>query len=171
MGIQKAIGPLVRRISNMLSRGTVTLGNSTGNLQTLQVSLLDEEGKDAVEHFEPFGFTAAPVDGAEVLAAFIEGDRSHGIIIAATDRRYRVKNLKAGESAAYNAFGMTILLTKEGIVITGGAKDISISGAPNINISSGTVHVTGGDVIADGIGLKTHHHNEHDGPATSAAIA
>lgn len=33
----------------------------------------------------------------------------------------------------------------------------------------GGMAVTGGDVTADGIGLKAHHHTEHDGPSTSAA--
>jgi phage baseplate assembly protein V len=43
-------------------------------------------------------------------------------------------------------------------------------GAP-LKITGG-VEVTGGDVTADGIGLKTHHHTEQgDGAATSAAQA
>lgn len=156
--IHKAVAPLARRIVNMLSRGTVTLVNSALKLQTIQVSILSEEAKDTVEHFEPFGFTSNPHQGAEVLATFIEGDRSHGIIVMATDRRYRVQNLLPGEVAIYDDHGTFIKLTQTGIVIYGGAHDINISGAPNINIAGGTVNVTGGDVIADGISLKTHVH-------------
>jgi phage baseplate assembly protein V len=158
------IKALSRAITNMLSRGSVTLANAAGKMQTLQVALLSDEAKDTVEHFEPFGFTSNPHPGAEVLTAFIEGDRSHGIVIAATDRRYRVQNLLSGEVAIYDDHGTSIKLTQSGIVITGGGFPIAINGAT-------TVTVTGGDVIADGIHLKTHHHNEHDGPATSAAIA
>lgn len=36
---------------------------------------------------------------------------------------------------------------------------------------TGSVTVTGGEVTVDGIGVKSHHHQEHDGPNTSAAIA
>lgn len=158
------IKALSRAITNMLSRGSVTLANAAGKMQTLQVALLSDEAKDTVEHFEPYGFTSNPHPGAEVLAAFIEGDRSHGIVIAATDRRYRVQNLLSGEVAIYDDHGAVIKLTQSGIVINGGGFPIAITGAA-------TVTVTGGDVIADGIHLKTHHHTEHDGPSTSAAIA
>jgi len=151
MPIKRALAPIARQISNMLARGSVTLANSAGKMQTLQVALLADEDKADVEHFEPFCFAASPLPGAEVLAAFIEGDRSHGVVLAATDRRYRPQTLQGGESAVYNAYGMSIILTKNGIVIAGGGMPISISGVP-------TVTVTGGDVIADGISLKNHKH-------------
>ncbi|MFA6076358.1 MAG: phage baseplate assembly protein V [Negativicutes bacterium] len=162
---------MARQIFNMLSRGTVTLTNAERKLQTLQIALLSDEAKDTVEHFEPFGFTSNPHPGAEVLTAFIEGDRSHGIVIAATDRRYRVQNLLSGEVAIYDDHGTMIKLTQTGIIIVGGGFPINISGAATVNVAGGTVNVTGGDVTADGISLKGHHHNEHDGPSTSAAIA
>lgn len=156
---------LANRINNLLSRGAVTLSNTVGKLQTLQIALLADESKDAIEHFEPFGFTSNPHPGAEVLTGFIEGDRSHGIVFMATDRRYRVQNLLAGEVAIYDDHGTAIKLTQTGIIITGGTFPITISGAPNINIAGGNVNVsnanvtvTTGDVIADGISLKTHHH-------------
>jgi phage gp45-like len=115
------------------------------------VALLADESKDSVEHFEAFGFTSNPKPGAEVVCAFIEGDRSHGVVLVAADRRYRIKNLLPGEVAIYDDHGAFIKLTQTGIVINGGSYPISISGAA-------TVTVTGGDVIADGISLKTHKH-------------
>ena len=151
MSLSKAIAPLARKVSNMLARGSVTLANAAGKLQTLQIALLSDEAKDSVEHFEPFGFTSNPHVGAEVLTAFIEGDRSHGIVLVATDRRYRLQNLLAGEVAIYDDHGAFIKLSQTGIVINGGAYPIAISGAT-------TVTVTGGDVLADGISLKNHKH-------------
>ncbi|SAL03118.1 phage baseplate assembly protein V [Caballeronia fortuita] len=44
-------------------------------------------------------------------------------------------------------------------------------GSGGNNAIVGGVNVTGGDVVVDGIGTKSHHHNEHDGPPTSAAQA
>lgn len=149
--LHKAIAPLARRVSNLLSRGAVALANSAGKLQTLEITLLADEGKQAVDHLEPFGFTSCPKNGAEVLAAFVEGDRSHGVVLVAADRRYRPLNLLAGEVCLYNAAGMKITLSNTGIAIVGGGSDITISGAPHVT-------VTGGDVIADGISLKTHKH-------------
>ena len=145
------IKELSRAITNMLSRGTVTLVNAVGKMQLLQVALLSDEAKEGVEHFESYGFTSNPQIGAEVLTAFIEGDRSHGIVICATDRRYRIQNLVSGEVAIYDDLGHTIKLTRAGIVISGGTHVINIVNCPSVT-------VTGGDVIADGIHLKTHKH-------------
>lgn len=56
-----------------------------------------------------------------------------------------------------------LLTYKDGIAGSGGGNGNSISGSMNI---------TGGDVIADDIGLKSHHHIEQgDGAPTSAAQA
>lgn len=149
--LSKAVAPLARKVGNMLARGAVTLVNAAGKLQTLQVSLLADELKDTVDHLEPYGFTSNPPVGSEVLVCFIEGDRSHGVAIAAADRRYRVQNLQSGDVAIYDARGAVIKLTPTGIVITGGGHDININGASKVT-------VTGGDVVADGISLKTHKH-------------
>ena len=164
MSLHKLIAPLARRISNIFARGSVTLVNAAGKLQTLQISLLNDESKDSVEHFEPYGFTSNPHIGAEIISAFIEGDRSHGIVLAAADRRYRLQNLATGEVAIYDDHGGYIALTQSGIVINGGVHPITINNAT-------TVNVTNGDVFADSISLKNHHHTEHDGPPTSSAQA
>lgn len=44
------------------------------------------------------------------------------------------------------------------------------SGGASANIT-GNVAITSGDVSADGIKLKVHHHQEHDGPSTGPALA
>ena len=133
---------LYNRIVNMIARGTVSQANSAGKLQTLQIPLLANETKDGIEHFEPFGLTGNPPVDAEALVVFLEGDRSHGIAIAATDRRVRPKNLAVGDVALYNAAGVVIKITGTTVQITGAT----------------TVNVTGGDITADGISLKNHVH-------------
>lgn len=142
--LAKAMAPVARRVSNLLARGAVTLADAANKIQVLQVALLAGEAKDQMEHLEPYGFTSHPLPGAEVLAAFIEGDRSHGVVVVASDRRYRVQNLAPGDIAIYDNKGHIIKLTAAGIQITA-------NGHP--------VTVTGGDVIADGISLKTHKHS------------
>lgn len=44
-------------------------------------------------------------------------------------------------------------------------------GGGGANAIDGGVNVKNGDVIVDGIGVKSHHHIEHDGPPTSKAEA
>ena len=54
----KLLGPMARRIGNLLARGSVAAVNGTGKMRTLQLRMLAGEVKDNVEHFEPYGFTS-----------------------------------------------------------------------------------------------------------------
>ncbi len=79
--MNKLLGPMARRLGNMVARGKVLAANSLGKLQILQLGLLAGETKDRVEHLEPFGFTAKPLPGAEHVTLFLDGDRSHGVTV------------------------------------------------------------------------------------------
>lgn len=146
-----------------IARGTVALVNAAKKLQQLQARLLDGEVKDHVEHMEPYGFSAHPQSGSEVVVVFVDGDRSHGLAIVAADRRYRLTNLAAGEVAIYDDLGHSVVLRRTGIAIDGGGHSISISNTPQVAI-------TGGDVVADGISLKNHIHGSvQTGSGTTGA--
>lgn len=111
------MAPVVRRIGNMLARGVVTMADSARKMQSLQVRLLAGESKSNIEHFEPYGLTCSPQGGAEALAMFFDGDRSHGVVICVADRRYRLTGLKTGEVALHDDQGQKVHLTRDGIVI------------------------------------------------------
>lgn len=113
----KMIAPYARRLSNMLARGTVAAVNAASKMQGLQLRILAGEVKDNVEHFEPYGFTSNPNGGAEAVAVFLDGDRSHGIVVCVADRRYRLTGLKTGEVALHDDQGQKVHLTRDGIVI------------------------------------------------------
>jgi phage baseplate assembly protein V len=164
--MRSVIKSLSNRLGAMLARGVVSLADPSTKMQSLSVSLLNDEDKTAVEHFEPYGFTSRPHPGAEVVMVFLDGDRSNGMVVCAADRRYRIANLADGEVAIHDDQGAAVKLTRTGIVIDGGSRDIHINGAPNVIVTNGTVKVTGGDVIADGISLKTH---KHGGVTTGTA--
>jgi len=156
--INKVTAPLARRVGLMVARGVLSLANDALKLQSVQVKLLDGEVRE-MERFQDYGFTSAPLVGAEVAAVFVGGNRDHGLVLAIDDRRYRIKGLQAGEVAIYDDLGHAITLTRAGIVISGASHSINIVNCPQ-------VVVTGGDVIADGISLKTH---KHGGVAAGAA--
>lgn len=92
-------------LQNMISRCTVALTNAAAKLQQLQVRMLAGEMKDGVEHMEPYGYTSHPLSGAEGVAVFPGGDRSHGVVVVIADRRFRLKGLKPGEVALYTDEG------------------------------------------------------------------
>lgn len=86
-------------LTRMMARGTVALATAGSMLQTLQMRLTAGEVKDDLEHFEPYGFTSHPLPGAEGIALFLGGDRSHGVVVCVADRRFRLKELRPGEVA------------------------------------------------------------------------
>lgn len=110
--MKTALKGLQRSVSNLLARAVVTGLNTASKCQMLQVELLANEQKENVEHLEPYGFTSAPQTGAEGVAVFPDGDRSHGLILMVSDRRYRIKGLKAGEVAIYTDEGDSITLKR-----------------------------------------------------------
>ncbi len=113
----KILAPIARRLGNMLARGSVAAADGAGKMRTLQIRMMSDETKDNVEHFEPYGFTSEVKPGSEPIAAFFDGDRSHGVVLVVADRRYRLTGLQSGEVALYDDQGQKVHLTRDGILI------------------------------------------------------
>lgn len=109
------MGDQSKRLASMLGRGVVLAVNAARKLQSLQLRLLADESKDAVEHFEPFGFTSHPLPGAEHVTLFLDGDRSHGVTVVVADRRYRLTGLPAGGVAIFDSEGTSVVLSADGV--------------------------------------------------------
>ncbi|WP_410498149.1 phage baseplate assembly protein V [Chitinibacter sp. S2-10] len=154
----KMLAPLSRQIGGMVTRGVVALVNSARKMQSLQLTLLADEPKDNIEHFEPYGFTANPKAGAESLALFLGGDRSHGVVIACADRRYRLKGLDSGEVAIYDDQGQSVIL-KRGKICEINTDQLVINAATRVQINSPEVKASGNVIavgdVADQGGAKT----------------
>lgn len=156
------LAPYARRLGNLLARGVVSVVNAAAKMQVLQVKLLAGEAKAGLEHFEPYGFTAHPHAGAEALAVFLDGDRSHGIVIVTPDRRYRLTGLAAGEVALYTDEGDKIVMKRGNV--------IEITAATKVRMVTPLLEVTGeikDRCDADGMTMEgmrqtydIHTHNE-----------
>lgn len=107
---------LHRRVMNMVSRGVIAESNDEPGMQNVQVSLLHEEGKTAVERFQNYGFSGHAPSNSEVLVAFIGGGRDHGVIVAVDDRNSRFTGLQPGEVAIYTDEGDSIVLKRDNTV-------------------------------------------------------
>lgn len=150
-------------LKNMLVRGTVILADAARKLQTLQVRLTAGEIKDGAEHFEAYGFTSHPQAGAEVLTAFLGGDRSHAVVLVASDRRYRIKALEAGEVAIYTDEGDRIHF-KRGRIIDIETDTLNIKATGGVHFDTPLISQTGriesqGDQVAGGISQLEHVHD------------
>lgn len=148
------------RVRLMLSRGIVRLVDDTPGAQEMQIDLLEDESQDGVERLQNYGFTSVPKPDAEAVVGCMGGLRSHAIVLAVEDRRFRLVGLEEGEVAIYDDLGNMVKLGRERVEIVAMA-ELKIT-APLTKIE-GDVEVTGevtvtGDVTADGISLKTHVH-------------
>lgn len=173
--LAKLLGPMARRLGNLVGRGRIRAVNSTAKMQSLQLGLLAGETKDAVEHFEPFGFTSRPLAGAEHITLFLDGDRSHGVTIVVADRRYRLTGLEDGEAALHDAYGNKVHLKRDGTLDVLASVKVQIT-SPLVSIS-GDLQVAGDisaslvtgstDVVGGGKSLASHTHpagSGHTGP-------
>ncbi len=149
-------------LTNFLARGVVALANSASKLQSLQLRLLAGEVKDQVEHLEPYGFTACPHAGAEALAGFIGGDRSHAVVIVVADRRFRLQGLSSGEVAMYTDEGDKLHF-KRGRIIDIETVTLNVKATESVNFDTPLIKTTGriesdGDQVAGGVSQINHPH-------------
>ncbi|ELD3428691.1 phage baseplate assembly protein V [Enterobacter hormaechei] len=138
--MKSAFSRIERTLQNLLARAVVTGLDTAKKCQMLQVELMPGEPKENVEHLEPYGFTSAPITGAEGFALFPDGDRSHGVILIVADRRYRVKGLAAGEVAIYTDEGDTLTF-KRGNIVELNTKIFNVNAADAVNIKTKSFNV------------------------------
>lgn len=108
----KQMAPLFQRIYNLFARGIVLASDDEKKLERLQLRSLGGETLDGIERLGMYGFASRPLDGAEVLVVFPNGDRTQGYVIAVEDRRYRPKDLVKGESCQFTDEGTRVHLRR-----------------------------------------------------------
>lgn len=148
-------------MAGMLARGVVVLANSARKLQSLQLRITAGEVKDDMEHLEPYGFTSCPLEGAEAVAGFI-GDRSHGVVIMVSDRRFRLKGLEPGEVGLYTDEG-DYLVFKRGRVLEVDTVTLKVKAQVAVEFDTPLIRTTGriesdGDQVAGGVSQINHPH-------------
>ncbi len=168
------IAPLKRRVLLMVSRAILRRVNDNSSLQQVQISLLADELRDQVEHFQSYGFTSHPNVGAECAVVFVVGNRDHGLVLAIDDRRYRLKPLKRryrlkplkqGEVALYTDEGDKIHLQRNRTICIE-TQTLSIQASQKITLNTPVLEVTG--EIQDGsqttLSMMRDRYNNHAHP-------
>lgn len=115
--IEALVHPIKTKIANAITRAVVSRVDDSLGIQSVQIGALADEDIDDGERFQEYGFTSVPVEGAEAVAIFPNGDRAHPLVIAVDDRRYRITGLAAGEVAIYNDQGASVTLKANGDIV------------------------------------------------------
>src|SRR5277367_5155061 len=114
-----ARGVSFRALNSGGARGTVSSMATNTLLNSMTGQMFAGENRQGMEHFEPFGFTAATIsqnaDGvAEALMHYVTGARGHAAAGVVGDRRYRPLGLQQGENAQHDDIGQMTLLRRTG---------------------------------------------------------
>ncbi|MCL9999231.1 MAG: phage baseplate assembly protein V [Erythrobacter sp.] len=155
---REMLGGLEGRVRGMVARAIVRLVDDARQAQELQLELLTDESQDAVERFQNYGLTSVPHAGAEALVVFAGGLRSHGVVLAVEDRRYRLTGLEEGEVALFDDLGNVIKLGRERIDVTA-VTELRVE-APRVIVQSNDIRLgeDGGAAVArvgDDVNLTT----------------
>lgn len=135
------LATLQRRIGLTVSRAIIKLVNDAAKLQGVQVVLLDDEARAEIERFQEYGFTSVPQAECEAIALSVGGSRSHMVVVATDDRRYRLKDLESGEVALYTDEGDYVLLKRGRVVEVKAGTGVRVD-AP-LATFTGDLHVEG----------------------------
>lgn len=151
----------------MLGKAVLRALSDTGPRQSMQIEVTKGELIDDVERMQQYGMSSVPpISGTDCLVAFLGGDREQGIIIAAENRKLRVKGLKSGEVAIYDDLGNVVLLGRDQLSVTGKTKVVVTApevdlaaGASAIKMTAAGVAITSTVLTHNGINIgATHTH-------------
>jgi phage baseplate assembly protein V len=167
-------------LANVVARAVLTALDTARKCQTAGLKLIAGEQKQNLEHIEPYGFTSAAQDGAEAVVLFPGGDRSHGVVIAVADRRYRLKGLQRGEVALYTDEGDSVVM-KRGRIVEITTDQLLVNATTKITLNTPLIEAAGdyqgAGEVSDGTGSMnkirqtynghTHPENGDGGGTTS----
>lgn len=151
-----------RRVWNSLGFGSITAIDDSGPVQRAQLKLGYAEVRDRTPVMQLFGLSAFPPLPSDAVLVFIGGDRSNGVVIATNNQGSRPTGQSEGESTLYNAHGMSVYLSKSGIVVNAGNQPVTVNNATTVTVNaSGDVIFNcpllkvSGDII-DNYGTNSH---------------
>ena len=122
------------RIAGLLGIGRVASQKDDGAVQTVQYQTPLEVA--FAPRLTEFGFSSALPVGADVVLAFLGGDRSSPVVIASNHQGYRRAGLNPGETVIYSQWGREILLTEKGVFIDARGQNVEASNATTVTINA-----------------------------------
>ncbi len=131
------------RLANLLAIGkTRAAMQDAGATPLVQAGFGDLQLLDGLQIVQHFGFSSSPPLGSNVVAAFVGGDKSRGVILGSVEPGSRRKFLVPGEAVVHDLWGNEAHFGQHGISITH-ATNVTIKVAASILLDAPDVIVTG----------------------------
>jgi phage baseplate assembly protein V len=165
---QRLLGPLLQRIQMVVSRAVVTLVDDAKGVQAMQLSGLADEVIEDAERLQDYGFTSVPFPEAEAVVVFPGGLRSHALVVAVGDRRYRLKGLAEGEVAIFDDQGQSVILKRAGIRLETPFAIEAVAGEA-FRITAPTIELIG-DVVVGGVAGQGKPIARHDDAVVAGKV-
>lgn len=135
--LNRLLEPIRVRVRMLICRAIVSMVDDSKAIQIVQLNLTKDDVKDGIERVQNYGFTSKPLNGAEAVALFLQGNRDNGLCIAIDDSRYRINTLPDGGVAMYDYDGNYVKMTKDnGIEINAQNKKVVVHADEDIEIGN-----------------------------------
>jgi phage baseplate assembly protein V len=111
------------RVYLSLARAVVVKTNDKPRMQELELDVLAAEHHKQSERYQNYGRSSVPhpenkLGIAEAVAGYVQGNRSHVVVVVCDDRRFRIAGLQEGESIDFDDQGHQIHITRDGIIVS-----------------------------------------------------
>lgn len=126
----------------------VAARNTHGKLIGVQMQGLAGETVDG-EQFQNYGFSSAPLPGAEYIVIPVGGNSKHSVVVASEDGRYRLQ-LKDGEVSLYTDEGDYVHM-KRGRVIEVVTDELVFKVKNKVRFETPLVEMTGNEHVQGNI--------------------
>ena len=129
--MRELMNAYVAKLKGLILRAVVSRVDEGHRFRLLQLQILADDEDDEVEHVEPYGYSARPVDAdadgsPESIIAALSASADQNVALVVADRRYRPQNLQPGEVVMYDASGQVVKLMADRIEIDGAGNEIHL---------------------------------------------
>lgn len=100
-GLMRLLDPIRRRIALMLRRAIIEEVNDKNPVQAVKLGIFKGECRKGVERIQEYGFSSVPLPKCRAIAASVDGECAHELVIATDDREYRPRQKDPGDVMLY----------------------------------------------------------------------
>jgi len=151
--MRKMLAPMANKLQAVLGKCILSALDDSTAIQLVQLTGVEGETLDKVEHLQPYGFSSSCPPGGQAVAGFFGGSREHGVVLVMAHGATRKKGLAEGEVALYSKHGTHIHLMEDGsIEIETAGTQVQLNGKllTTDDVEVDTNITAGGDITADG---------------------